>query len=189
MARNDTRRTQLADAAVRVLAAEGARGLTHRAVDAEAGVPRGTASNYFATRDAIVDAIIGRIGERLAPDPAVHAALAEREPDREAYAAYVRDILHRLLGDRDATLALFELRLEAARRPAVAEAVSAWQRGGLAGDVDFTLDAGLPGGREEIVLLHYAMDGLVLDQLTVPIAPDTDPAAAVDALVARILRS
>lgn len=187
MARNDLRRSQLADAAVRVLAAEGARGLTHRAVDDEAGVPRGTASNYFRRRDAIVDAIIARIGERLMPDAAVHAELATRPPGRELYAAYIRDILSRLLADRDATLALFELRLEAARRPAVADAVAAWQRAGLAADTDFTARSGLPGGRDEIVLLHYAIDGLALDRLTVPLEPDADPYGAVDALVERIL--
>ena len=64
MARNLERRTKLADAAVKVLAREGARGLTHRAVDAEAGVPKGTASNYFASRDGIVEAILLRIGHR-----------------------------------------------------------------------------------------------------------------------------
>ena len=50
---NPVRRAQLADAGIRILAREGARGLTHRAVDAEAGVPTGTASNYFRTREAI----------------------------------------------------------------------------------------------------------------------------------------
>ena len=41
--RNDQRRATLVDAAIEVLAREGARGLTFRAVDAEAAVPAGTA--------------------------------------------------------------------------------------------------------------------------------------------------
>ncbi|MFI0930300.1 TetR/AcrR family transcriptional regulator [Streptomyces sp. NPDC021019] len=52
MAKNPRRRVVLTDAAIDLLAHEGARGLTFRAVDARAGVPVGTASNYFSGRDA-----------------------------------------------------------------------------------------------------------------------------------------
>jgi DNA-binding transcriptional regulator YbjK len=187
MARNDQRRTDLADAAVRVLAHEGARGLTHRAIDAEAGFPRGTSSNYFPTRDAIIEAIIARIGARLAPDPAVHGTLAERAPGRELFAAYMRDILTRLLSDRDAALSLFELRLEAARRTEVAEVIGGWLRAGFDADVAFNERMRLPGGRSEIALFHYAMDGLILDRLTTPIDPDTAADSVADELVSRLL--
>ena len=69
MARNIERRRTLADAGLSILAGEGARGLTHRAVDRKAGVPTGTATNYFRTRDALISALVDRIGERLAPAP------------------------------------------------------------------------------------------------------------------------
>ncbi|MFT4228283.1 TetR/AcrR family transcriptional regulator [Micropruina sp.] len=187
MARNPERRVQLADAALRVLARQGSRGLTHRAVDTEAEVPRGTASNYFSSRDDIIDAILARIGERLAPDPAVHAELARRPPGRDLFATYLKDIVHRLTADRDATLALFELRLDAARRPSVAEVLGGWLRGGLDADVAFTEDAGLPGSRWDIVLFHYALDGLILDQLTVPIDEQVAADDAVEVLVERLL--
>lgn len=189
VARNPERRTVLADAAVRVLARLGSRGLTHRAVDLEAEVPSGTVSNYFASRDEIIEAILARIGERLAPDPVVHAKLSSRPPGSELFAAYLRDIVRRLTSDRDATLALFELRLEATRRPYVAAALGAWLRNGLDADVAFNESAGLPGGRPDIVLFHYALDGLILDQLTVPIQADADPGHAVDVLVERLLPS
>lgn len=188
VARNPGRRTRLADAAVRVLARQGSRGLTHRAIDAEAEVPRGTASNYFGSRDDIIEAILRRIGERLSPDPDVHAELARRPRGAELFADYLRDIVHRLTGDRDATLALFELRIEAARTASVAEAVATWLRTGLDADVAFNTQAGLPGGRWEIVLFHYALDGLILDQLTVPIDEQVDADHAVDVLVDRLLR-
>lgn len=45
MAGSPERRAALVDAGVEVLARQGARGLTFRAVDAEAGVPVGTASD------------------------------------------------------------------------------------------------------------------------------------------------
>ena len=124
MPRNPERRTQLADAGLAVLAESGARGLTHRAVDAAAGLPAGTASNYFKTRDALLGALGERIFERLAPDDAVLEPLAAREPGLELMTDYVHYIVERLLGRPELTLALLELRLEAARRPGLHEILS-----------------------------------------------------------------
>lgn len=187
MARNDDRRRDLADAGLAVLARDGARGLTHRAVDGQAGVPSGTTSNYFRSRDALVRGLFTRIGERLAPDPAVLAELGAREPGADLFADYVRDIVSRLSSRRDVTLALLELRLEAMRHPELAELMGEWQRESFAADVAFNEAAGLPGGREEIALFHYALDGLMLDRLTVPIDPATPTDAIVTAFVDRLL--
>ncbi len=187
MVRNDERRAQLADAGIEVLAIEGARGLTHRAVDARADVPRGTTSNYFPRREDIVTALVARIAERLAPDPAVLASLAQRQPDRELFVDYVREVVRRLDAEPHVSIALFELRLEASRRPAVADALGRWRRAAFLDDVTFNADAGLPGTSTELALLHYAVDGLMLDRLTTPLDPGTSTEAIVDDLVARIL--
>lgn len=69
MRQNPQRRAALLDAAIEVLAREGSRGLTLRAVDAEAGVPTGTASNYFANRAQLLVQILHRTRERLTPSP------------------------------------------------------------------------------------------------------------------------
>ena len=58
------RRAQVLDAAVRVLGGQGTRALTHRAVDAEGGLPAGTTSNYFRSRDALLAGILGYLFER-----------------------------------------------------------------------------------------------------------------------------
>lgn len=187
MVRNQERRAALADAGIRVLATEGARGLTHRAVDAAAGTPRGTASNYFATRADLIAALVQRIGERLTPDPAVSALLRHRQPGREVFGDYVRDIVRRLMADPHVTLALFELRLEAARRPDVAGALAEWRRQGFEDDVAFNRTAGLPGGAVEIALFHFAVDGLVFDRLTQPLDDGLDVDDAIDVLVSRLL--
>jgi AcrR family transcriptional regulator len=55
------RRTALLDAAISVLAEEGGRGLTHRAIDRRLELPLGSTANYFATRDALLLAV----GDRL----------------------------------------------------------------------------------------------------------------------------
>ena len=186
MVRNHERRRAIADAGLRVLAGDGARGLTHRAVDREAGVPIGTTSNYARSREALVGLLVERIGERLTPDPgaAPDHSLGDA---RSASAHYLRDVVRRLSANRDVTLALFELRLECARRPELAETFSRWRRAGFEADVAFNAAEGLPGGREEIALFHYAVDGLLLDRLTVPLLPDADLDAVVDGLVEGLL--
>lgn len=187
MVRNDERRSALADAGIRVLAREGARGLTHRAVDAAAGTPRGTSSNYFSTRDDLISALVDRIGERLTPDPDTIASRAALVPDRALFAEYMRDIVRRLSADPEVPLALFELRLEAARRPAVALALTAWRQRAFHDDVAFHRAAGLPGERIEIALFHYAIDGLMLDHLTAPIDTGLSADTAIDEFVDRLL--
>ncbi|MEV1144771.1 TetR family transcriptional regulator [Micromonospora sp. NPDC049799] len=187
MARNVERRAALADAGLRVLAATGARGLTHRAVDAEAGVPIGTASNYFRSRDALLGALGERIMQRFAPDEAVLAGLATREPSPELLTDYVRYIVERTTRQPDLTRALIELRLEAARRPDLAAILGDTLRRGYRDDVTFHVAAGLPGGAFEVALLHYAVDGLLLDLLTTSIGAGFDPDDVVAALVSRLV--
>lgn len=75
--RERSRDEVLADAAIEVISREGLRGLTHRAVDAEAALPTGSASNRFRSRQALVIGAVGRLAtitlaglDRLAPaDP------------------------------------------------------------------------------------------------------------------------
>ncbi|TDO33832.1 TetR family transcriptional regulator [Kribbella sp. VKM Ac-2527] len=184
MPRNPERRAQLADAGLAVLAESGARGLTHRAVDAAAGLPAGTASNYFRSRDALLGALGERIFERLAPDEERLAPLAEREPSVELVVDYVRYIVERLLGRSELTLALLELRLEATRRPELHEILTRTLQQGFDTDISFHVQAGLPGGAEEVRLLRFAIEGLVLDQLT----PGTGRRYDVDAITARLVR-
>lgn len=187
MAKNQTRRRAITDAGLTVLAREGSRGLTHRAVDLAAGVPTGTTSNYFRTRDALIAGLVDRIGERLAPTAEDLARRSDGAPDAALFADYVRDIVRRLSTDREVTLALFELRLESTRRPEVSALLGAWQRAGFESDVAFNAAAGLPGGRSEIALFHYAIEGLLWDRLTTSIDPSTSTDDIVDALVAGLI--
>lgn len=169
------------------MAAAGGRGLTHRAVDGEAGVPVGTTSNYFRTRRELVGALAERIYERLAPDPARVEQLTSRTASVASSVDHIHYIVERLYGQRDLTLALFELRLEAARNPEVADLLTPQLREGFLGDVEYNRQAGLPGGSFEIALLHYAIDGLLFDRLTTPIDPDVEVDQIVTALVERLL--
>jgi AcrR family transcriptional regulator len=187
VARNAGRRAELADAGIAVLAREGSRGLTHRAVDAEGGAPTGTTSNYFRSRAELLEGLVARISERLAPDPEALAELASHPPDRASFGRHLRDIVRRLSAHPEVTLAWFELRLEAARRPELSGTVGAWLRTTFAADVEFNRQAGLPGGAAEVALFHYAIDGLLLDRLTTSIDAGTPTDEVLDRLVAGLL--
>lgn len=188
MAGNPERRAALVDAGAEVLAREGARGLTFRAVDAEAGVPVGTASNYFTGRDDLLRQIDARLHVRLAPDPEVIAGLLARPKDRALVTAFMHDLMRRATADRTGYLALLEMRLEATRRPELRASFTRSVRGDLDEGIAFHRAAGLPGGEEVVTVLYLAMLGLILEHLTLPDVLDgVLPGVGVpDGLVERI---
>ncbi len=57
------RRRDLCDAAIQLLADDGAKGLSHLKVDRKADVPDGTTSFYFRTRSALLRAVAERLAE------------------------------------------------------------------------------------------------------------------------------
>ncbi|MET7269747.1 MULTISPECIES: TetR/AcrR family transcriptional regulator [Streptomyces] len=193
MVSNPERRAALVDAGVEVLAREGARGLTFRAVDTEAGVPVGTASNYFTGRDDLLRQIDARLHQRLAPDPEVVAELLTRPKDRSLVTAFMHDLMGRATRDRTGYLALLEMRLEATRRPELLASYTRSVRGDLEEGMEFHRAAGLPGGDETVVVLYLAMLGLILEHLTLPdvlngVLPTVDvPDALVERIVATVV--
>ena len=168
MVRNPERRRHLLDAAVDVLAREGSRGLTFGAVDRTAAVPVGTASNYFASRDQLVDELAAHVFERLTPDPDEAAKRMARPHTRETERELMRWLVERAMADRPAHLALFELRLEATRNPRLAPAVTRHFAGNLALATSDHVDGGFPGDRTTVTVLYLAMTGLLLEHLTLP---------------------
>ncbi|ODR02679.1 TetR family transcriptional regulator [Mycobacterium intermedium] len=57
------RRRELCDAAIQLLAVDGAKGLSHLKVDRKAGVADGTTSFYFRTRSALLRGVAERLAE------------------------------------------------------------------------------------------------------------------------------
>ncbi len=143
---NPERRAQLTDAGIRILAREGARGLTHRAVDAEAGVPIGTASNYFKNRDALMEDLGRRILQILSPPDDLLVEMREMEaPTRDQQVRLIREVVRNVLAHSGLFLALLELRLEATRRPRLRATLTEAVRRTVESDVAFHEASGLPG--------------------------------------------
>ena len=166
--RNEQRRTALVDAAIEVLAREGARGLTFRAVDTGAAVPVGTASNYFTSRDDLLTQAGARVYERLRPDDEVVARQQAAGRDRTVYAGLMRELVGRIAAFRTGYLALLELRLEATRRPELRKVLTERVRADLDANIRYHEGSGLPGDAMAVRLLYMALNWLIVEQLTLP---------------------
>ena len=193
MVRNPERRTTLVDAAIEVLAHEGARGLTFRAVDARAGVPVGTSSNYFVSRDDLFMQTGARITDRMTPDPVRVEEAMRPTPSRQLVTELMQWLVQRMADDRTGYLAMLELRLEATRRPALRDHLNRTVRADLDENARFHREAGLPGDADAFLVLYLAMTGLLLDHFTLPgvltgdDTTDRDLDRLVETIVTRII--
>jgi len=57
-------KTRALDAAIDLVGTHGLRALTHARVDERAELPKGSTSNYFRTRAALLSGVVDRIVER-----------------------------------------------------------------------------------------------------------------------------
>lgn len=190
MRQNLARRSALVDAAIEVLARDGARGLTFRAVDAEAAVPNGTASNYFTNRDELLNQVGHRIYERLIPDEATVAGMVAGPNTRERTAELVRLVVERVTAFRTGFLALLELRLEATRRPELRAVLTARVAEDVKANVTHHLASGLPGDADAVKMIYLATNWLVVERLTLPgVFSEEETARLIGVLVERVLPS
>ena len=188
MRQNPARRAALLDAAIEVLAREGARGLTFRAVDVEAKVPNGTASNYFNNRDDLLTQVGHRFYERLEPEARMVAAELEGPRDRDRVTELMHDLVERVSHFRSGFLALLELRLEATRRPELRRLLTERIRADVDANISYHTQSGLPGDATTVVLLYLALNWLILERLTLPdVFPETQIHDLVTDVVERVL--
>jgi DNA-binding transcriptional regulator YbjK len=188
MRQNPARRAALIDAAIEVLADQGARGLTFRAVDTRAAVPTGTASNYFANRDDLLTQAGGRVYERLQPDPSAITDLMHGPRDRAMVTRLMHELVGRITEFRSGYLALLELRLEATRRPELRTVLTEQIKADLKANIDFHHESGMPGDTTTVVLLYMALNWLIVERLTLPdVFPEDEIADLVTATVERIV--
>jgi DNA-binding transcriptional regulator YbjK len=175
MRANHERRQLIADAAIRVLADAGAHGLSHRAVDTQATVPRGTTSNFFNTRKELVLAAARRLNDTHWRY--VHAMRDQLDSplDREKLAA----ILHRLVTAEDEEvrvrhLARYELFLAGVREPELRPILADIRRAAMQTAVLLLESAGLPEPAQHVQLLAAVLNGLTFDHITAPPSEDLE---------------
>jgi DNA-binding transcriptional regulator YbjK len=145
------RKVLIADAAIDVLGRDGLRGLTHRAVDARAGLPQGTCSYHHRTRRSLLGAVLNRIADLDRAD------MVDVPADRVEAAVKV---LGRWLGPgRVRSRARLVLMLDAEARRDLGEEAERLAGGFVAGATATVGDA------TRARLLVALLDGIVADDL------------------------
>jgi DNA-binding transcriptional regulator YbjK len=181
-----TRRDELLDAAIELLGGNGVRAVTHRAVDAEAGLPAGSASNVFRSRDALFDGIVERVAarERANWDGLAMGVVPGSPTELARVMAEVAvDATHT---NRTLTLCRYSMLVESARRPELRHQlmetgarintwVTAWLRA-----------TGSSYPERDMHLLANYYTGLVLHELAIP-DPAFDPFPRLDALLTALI--
>jgi TetR/AcrR family transcriptional regulator, regulator of biofilm formation and stress response len=171
--RGAARRRALLDATVRVIGRGGIAAVDHRAVAAEAGVPLGSTTYYFDSKDDMVARALEHVAEREAERLRAKSEGGALDVGPELLPERLADIVIDVwAGDRVTLLAQYELYLESARRPDLRPAAERWDQAYR----DFLLHAlerlGTPDPDRRARLLCAGLDGLLLDH----VATGSDPA-------------
>ncbi len=174
-----TIRDRALEAAVELLGTQGMRSLTHARVDEQAGLPRGSTSNYFRTRAALVDGVVGWVAqhEMLDFDPGFDPATATFDDVIDAFCRLLED---QTGPSRTRTIARYVLFLEAASDPSLRAPLvenrhlfEQWTTGMLA-------QLGIADPATAARTLMACTEGLILHRITVD--PDIElrqPVASV----------
>lgn len=164
------RRDLLLEAAIRVISEQGMRGLTHRAVEAEAGVPHGSTTYYFGTRHELLTALMQYMAERgrRETEPIAHAMtmmLADRSKPVDidslarAYVAWID-------ASAEIELARYELQVTGARDPEMkrlmTETCDVFRR--MCEPI--VVACGSSDPKRDSHILQAALDGWMFDRLT-----------------------
>ena len=162
--------------------------MTHRAVDAEAGVGAGSTANYFSTREALFEAIVERFSQReRANFDDIASTVCPISPAElgRALGAAARDGAG---ANRTLTMSRYALLVESANNSGLREQMAAaggrvnvwfanWLR--LVGSTDPEHDTHIVG--------NY-LTGLVLHQLAMP-DPQFDPTEKIISLLESLIRT
>jgi DNA-binding transcriptional regulator YbjK len=164
------RAAMIGDAAITILAANGSRGLTHRAVDRLLGWPEGTTSRYHRTRDSLMNAVVKRLVE-------VEVAHVEHwqqdtvsagRPTHADVAGVLDKTYQEWIGGGVRQIARYELSLEGRRRPVVHDAIISGRHRINASVGRLLQAAGCQAPRIHATAVVSLLDGMCHDHLLHP---------------------
>jgi TetR/AcrR family transcriptional regulator, regulator of biofilm formation and stress response len=170
------RREQILEATLRIIGRAGRQAVTHRAVAEEAGVPLGSTTYYFESRDDLLRQALEYVAaSEVTRYGELYEELRSVRTPREL-ADKLIDGLVSAAEDRIAYIAEYELWLEAGRRPELREAAQNWcdaEQRSVAGAME-ALGSSNPATDASLVVA--AIDGLGERVL----AREDDPARAAE---------
>ena len=177
-----TTRERALDAAVQLVGEQGIRALTHARVDERAGLPKGSTSNWFRTRAALVAGVAAWLAERERQDFGTGDAPVIDTPEQ------LIDALSRAVAAQTGPLAprtkaRFALFLEGADDAAMLAPLIEQRRVFVEWTVALLAHVGARHPEEAARMLMAAGDGLVLHRVTV------DPDAEIRPVIERAVRA
>jgi DNA-binding transcriptional regulator YbjK len=161
-------RGRLLDAALSIVGSEGLRGLTHRRLEDQAGLSRGSARYHLGTNDQIVAAALMHAALRdfrISETVLAKLGLDALAGITVSFPKIVAALTSALLENPGAVRARYELHLEATRRPSL-KAEAQRRRAQFVDTIELALAAaGLDDPHTVAVLLSACLDGLMFDAL------------------------
>ena len=172
-----SQRERALEAAVDLVGTQGLRALTHARIDARAGLPRGSTSNYFRTRAALLDAVVTWVAERELAELRVDIDPATLTADG------LVDVLCAALevqtGEyRTRTMARYVLFLESAHDEKLRAPLVANRHRFEALTTDALTALGVPDPTVAAQVLMACSEGLALHRMTVDAGIELRPALA-----------
>ncbi|WP_031468969.1 TetR/AcrR family transcriptional regulator [Sciscionella sediminilitoris] len=158
-------------ATVEVVAREGIRGLTYRAVARAAGFTTGAVQHHFSSIDDLLRSSLDWVLEESSENGLLGA--------RTGVFAHGADVRNRFAESADIQIFQYRLVVESARRPELRPAVQRLYDSYFGAVAKDLAAAGTPEIDGLPALVYYALDGMFLHQVA---DPHADPAAALDAL-------
>ncbi|MFI5299634.1 MAG: TetR/AcrR family transcriptional regulator [Polyangiales bacterium] len=169
--RGEERRKQVIEATLRLLAREGPRSVTHRAVAAEAGTSLRSTTYYFESRQALLREALLHY-QSTAMDRFAKIAsrgLTERGDAIDSAADLLAlTVLSDLEEDRAGLVAELELALEVGRDPTLEATYAAWERGLLDLLEAFATELGARDPKRAARVVLATLRGLEIEALVHP---------------------
>jgi AcrR family transcriptional regulator len=170
------RREAIGDAAIAIVARDGLRALTHRAIDRELALPPGSTSYYARTRRQLIEAIVHRLAARTLSD--VGDADETGTPANQ-----LAGLIERIAARPDDHRVRWALAVDLARDPelhALVTYASPVRAAFVAGAADRLRAIGVAEPERYAPALVMLLDALLFDRLA---GSGVDPAARSDAEV------
>jgi DNA-binding transcriptional regulator YbjK len=171
-------RERVLTAAVDLLAASGLRALTHARIDERAGLPKGSTSNYFRTRAALVEGVSEWIVEQERGPVGIAFVPTSEAELVDAMCALLEVTTGR---NRDLTTARLALFLEAGHDAALREALSRGRETLTSAVVSTLAELGARDPRAAAAAVAACFEGLILHRIARH--DDTDPRPVFEAVV------
>lgn len=155
------RRTHIGLAGIDILSDHGPRGLTHRAIDDRAGLPRGSTSYYARTRDQLISLIVDQMAQ-LTKEKMDEQRQAGLPTTPEELTRRIESLINALVADERLARARFSLMMSETTWDSLAADSSVRKEALHAAEITLT-QCGINQSRKRSLELLAFIDGLMFE--------------------------